>query len=140
MKKLIPSFIAIFLLSASLFAADGNVVIVANKSVPVSTISSATLKLIFLGKKNTWSDGSDIIPVALKSGRTHEAFLDIHVQKSSSQYSSFWKQAIFTGEGTPPRSFSSMSELVSYVAATPGAVGYVSVGTSTGNAKKLKVE
>ena len=139
MKKIIISLIALFLLSASVIAADGNVVIIANKSAPVSSINSATVKLIYLGKKNTWSDGSKIVPVALKSGEVHENFLSSHVQKSASQYSSFWKQAIFTGEGTPPRSFATMKELVSYVASTPGAVGYVSKGTSIGNTKLIKV-
>ncbi|NQT24971.1 hypothetical protein HQ585_06435 [candidate division KSB1 bacterium] len=140
MKKIILSLIVLFLLSNNLVAADGNVVVIANNSVSVSSINSATLKLIFLGKKNSWSDGSKIVPVTLKSGNTHEAFLGAYVQKSSSQFSSFWKQAIFTGEGTPPRSFKSAAELVAFVKNTSGAVGYVPAGTSTTGVKKLKVE
>jgi ABC-type phosphate transport system substrate-binding protein len=140
MKKILLPLIAVLLLASNAFAADGNVVIIANKSVPVSSITSATLKLIYLGKKNTWSDGSVIVPVTLQSGGTHEAFLSQFIEKSSSQYSSFWKQAIFTGEGTPPRSFATMSELVSYVANTPGAIGYVTAGASMEEVKVLKVE
>ena len=140
MKKILLPLIAVLLLASNAFAADGNVVIIANKSVPVSSITSATLKLIYLGKKNTWSDGSVIVPVTLQSGGTHEAFLSQFIEKSSSQYSSFWKQAIFTGEGTQPRSFATMSELVSYVANTPGAIGYVTAGASMEEVKVLKVE
>ncbi|MBN1779981.1 hypothetical protein JW948_02555 [bacterium] len=140
MKKAILFSIAIFLLAAQLFAAEGNVVVIANQGVPGSSISSGTLKLIYLGKKITWPDGSVVVPVDLTSGSAQESFLNNYVDKSPSQYSSFWKQAIFTGEGPPPRSFSSTSELVAYVAATPGAVGYVAAGSSTGGAKVLKVE
>jgi ABC-type phosphate transport system substrate-binding protein len=140
MKKILFPLIAVLLLASTLSAADGNVAIIANKSVPVSSITSATLKLIYLGKKNTWSDGSAIVPVSLQSGGIHEAFLGQFIEKSSSQYSSFWKQAIFTGEGTPPRSFATSSELVSYVANTPGAVGYVAAGTPVEDVKILKID
>jgi ABC-type phosphate transport system substrate-binding protein len=140
MKKILLPLIAVLLLASNAFAADGNVVIIANKSVPVSSITSATLKLIYLGKKNTWSDGSAIVPVALQSGSTHEAFLGQFIEKSSAQYSSFWKQAIFTGEGTPPRSFASFAEMASYVANTPGAIGYVAAGTSVEDVKILRIE
>ena len=140
MKKILLPLIAVLLLASTVFAADGNVVIIANKSVPVSSITGATLKLIYLGKKNTWPDGSAVVPVALQSGNTHEAFLSQFIEKSSSQYSSFWKQAIFTGEGTPPRSFASLSEMASYVENTPGAVGYVAAGFSVENVKILRID
>ena len=140
MKKILFPLISVLLLASTVFAAEGNVVIIANKSVPVSSIAGATLKLIYLGKKNTWPDGSAVVPVALQSGSTHEAFLGQFIEKSSSQYSSFWKQAIFTGEGTPPRSFADFSDLASYVANTPGAIGYVSAGTSVENVKILRIE
>lgn len=140
MKKILLPLISVLLLASTVHAADGNVVIIANKSVPGSSITSATLKLIYLGKKNTWSDGSAVVPVALQSGNTHESFLNAFIEKTASQYSSFWKQAIFTGEGTPPRAFAVSSELVSYVANTPGAVGYVAAGFSVENVKILRIE
>ena len=35
---------------------------------------------------------------------------------------------IFTGKGTPPRSFAEEANMVSYIAATTGAIGYISNG------------
>ena len=127
------------LLSAQVSRAAG-IVIIANSSVQESSIDAGSIQKIFLGKKSTWSDGSKVIPVMLQSGATREAFLKDFVQKSESDFKTFWMQNIFAGKGTPPKNFNTEAELVKFVQDTPGAVGFVAAGTATGNTKTLAVK
>ena len=66
------------------------------------------------------------VPVTLKGGPAHEVFLRNHLGESPDHFRAQWRKAVFTGQGAMPRGFDSESALIEYVAATPGAVGYVS--------------
>lgn len=135
--RYITVFSILLLIALPLMAAGP--VVIANASVSDASLSQSDIQKIYLGKKSSWSDGSKIIPVTLAEGDTHEAFCNSLVKKSASQFSTFWKQAIFTGKGTPPRSFTTEAELVAYVGSTAGAIGYVSSGTNTGSSKVIQV-
>lgn len=120
--------------------AHAGVVVVAHPAVPGDTIGAGELQNIFLGKTGAWSDGAAVRPAVLKDGPAAEEFLKSYVKKSPSQFGTFWKKAVFSGTGTPPDEFGSDAELVQFVAATPGAVGFVAEGTDTGGTKVLAVQ
>ncbi len=103
-----------------------DVVLVANKEVQISEIKDADLRAIFMGNKTRFSDGSHAVPVILKGGPIHEVFLQNHLGESPADFQAQWRKAVFTGQGAMPRAFDSESALIEYVAATPGAIGYVS--------------
>ncbi len=103
-----------------------DVVIVANKSIAVSTISPAQLRDVFTGARSRLDDGTHAIPVLLKGGPVHEVFLRNHVGETPDEFRARWRKAVFTGEGSMPKEFSSESALLDYVAVTPGTIGYVS--------------
>ncbi len=103
-----------------------DVVLIANKSVQITEIKDADLRAIFKGEKTRFADGSHAVPVTLKGGPVHEVFLRNHLGSSPDEFRAQWRKAVFTGQGAMPRAFDSESALIEYVAATPGAVGYVS--------------
>lgn len=103
-----------------------DVVLVANKGVKISEITNADLRAIFMGTKTRFADGSHAVPVTLKGGPIHEVFLRNHVGESPEEFRSQWRKLVFTGQGAMPKAFDSEPALIEYVAATPGAVGYVS--------------
>jgi len=107
-------------------ASAQDVVLVANKDVRISAIRAADLRAIFIGEKTRFSDGSHAVPVTLKGGAVHEVFLRNHLGESPGDFRAQWRKEVFTGQGAMPRAFDSESALIEYVAATPGAVGYVS--------------
>jgi hypothetical protein len=107
-------------------AAAQDVVLVANKSVQISSIRSSDLRAIFTGEKTRFADGSHAVPVTLKGGPAHEVFLKHYCDESPDEFRAQWRKAVFTGQGAMPRAFASESALIEYVVATPGAVGYVS--------------
>ncbi|MGB2603192.1 MAG: hypothetical protein WBC78_06330 [Candidatus Sulfotelmatobacter sp.] len=131
-------FIALLgVLSCCLTAHAQDVVLVTNKSVQVSEISAADLRAIFLGEKTRFADGSHVVPVTLKGGPAHEVFLRKHVGESPDEFRALWRKVVFTGQGAMPRAFDSESALIDYVAATPGALGYVSRISAEDNVRRL---
>ena len=114
------------LLGCGSAAAAQDVVLVANKSVQISEISAADLRAIFVGAKTRFADGSHAVPVILKGGAVHEVFLKKHIGQDPETFRAQWRKEVFTGEGAMPKICDSEAALLEYVAATPGAVGYVS--------------
>jgi hypothetical protein len=111
----------------------------ANKDLKVSEISEAQLHDIFIGARSRFSDGSRVVPVVLKGGPAHEVFLRNHVGESLDEFRNRWRKAVFTGEGAMLREFPSEASLLEYVAATPGAIGYVSRTPDGATVKILSV-
>lgn len=130
MKKLL------YIIPILLFLNGFSLSVVTHDSVTEDSLSASELQKIFLGKKSTWSDGSKIVPVILNSGATHEAFLGL-ISKSSTQFTAYWQQMLFTGQGVPPQRFETEAELLAFVAATPGAIGYI--GGSPADIKVLLI-
>ena len=114
--------------------------VVANPSVGVSTISPGDLKDVFLGGKSTLPDGSAVEPVLADAGEPHKVFLQEYVGKSDQALRTYLKSLVFTGKARMPKSFGSDAEIVKYVAATKGAIGYVSATSDTAGVKKLQVQ
>lgn len=124
----------------SLFAQADELLIIANSGVSQTEIAGKDLGNMFLGKKNSWEGGQKVVPVTLDSGSTHDSFLKAFIKKSSSQFSTFWKQAVFTGQGIPPKSVSSEADVVKFVSENAGAVGYILASTPHDGVKVLTVK
>jgi ABC-type phosphate transport system substrate-binding protein len=111
------------------------VVIIANKNVSASSLSTIEVKNIFLAKKRQWRDGSKIKFVTLKDCAAQDVFLKSYIEKTPSQYDKYFKAIVFEGKGEALRTFSTEAEVVNYVSSTEGAIGYVSSGTNIRSAK-----
>jgi len=120
-------------------ASAEDVVVIANKNVPTSSLTRDEVKNIFLAKKTQWDNGQKINFVTLKKSQAHDDFLEKYLQKSSSQFQRYFRTLVFTGKGKVPKSFDSEESLVGYVAGTDSGIGYVSSGTDTGSVKVINV-
>jgi ABC-type phosphate transport system substrate-binding protein len=111
-------------------AARGNIVIIANNKLPLAELSKKEIRNIFLGKYVHWKSGERVeFAILEKSGDTadiHAVFTRDYLNKSPKQYLYYWKKMMFTGKGTPPKSFEKESGLLDYVGSTKGAIGYIS--------------
>ena len=137
----VPTLVAVVCLVVLVpVVAAGEVVVVANESVAEDEVARKDLQRIYLGKRSTWGDKSTVVPVILKEGPVHEEFVEDVVGRSTHRFTSYWRQMIFTGKGVPPKSFDNAAEVVDFVKATPGAVGYVSPLTDVTGVKVLAVD
>jgi hypothetical protein len=137
---LILSAACIFAAQTALAADAAGVKVIANASVSASSIAADDLKDVFLVTKTSLGDGGHVEPVLLKSGAAHDAFLKAYVGKNDSALDTYYRSLVFTGKGSMPKSFASDAEVVSYVAKTKGAIGYVSASADTASVKTLDVK
>lgn len=103
-----------------------DVTIVVNSGLSLSEITETELRDIFIGVRSRFDDGTRALPVLLKGGPAHEVFLHRHIRETPDEFRVRWRRAVFTGQGSMPKELSSEAEVLHYVEATPGAIGYVS--------------
>jgi ABC-type phosphate transport system substrate-binding protein len=60
--------------------------------------------------------------------------------RSALAMKTFWQKRVFAGRDTPPIEKASDDEVVAYVKATPGAIGYVAPGTALTGVKVLELK
>jgi ABC-type phosphate transport system substrate-binding protein len=120
--------------------AQGDYVVIVNKSTAVDSLTKSQISNFFLKKTTSWSDGSKVRPVDQVSGASvRDGFSEAIHGKSVSAIKSFWQKKIFSGAGTPPPEKSSDIEVIEYVKANPGAIGYVSASVSIDDVKAIQV-
>jgi len=133
------AFFVLFTVSGAI-GWSAEIFVLANKGVPDKELQRESVERIYLGKKSQWSDGTRIVPVVLKSGSTHTAFVKKFLDRDASQFSTYWKQAVFTGRGMPPKSFETEAELIEFVSNTPGAIGYASFVPTSKPVSRINVK
>ena len=72
MKKLIIVFVILILTCLLVDAATPDLVMIAHKDVPDTSLTQNDIQDIYLGKKTKWGDNSEIKPAQLKSGDLHD--------------------------------------------------------------------
>ena len=120
-------------------AAFSQVAVIANLSVPVDQIEKNELENFYTGDIRKWSDGEPVVVFDLKpKGEVKDTFYNF-LGKSTSRMKSIWMKNMLSGEGEPPESLKSEEELLKKVAATPGAIGFISQAKVTDEVKVLIV-
>ena len=100
--------------------------VVVHAEVQGVQIPREALSLIFLKKAPRWGDGSTVVPVdqSLRSA-IRRRFSKKVLGETIISVQTFWHRQMLNGVAPPPVK-SSDEEVLSYVASTPGAIGYVS--------------
>jgi ABC-type phosphate transport system substrate-binding protein len=112
-------------------ATDSFVVIV-NASVAGTNVHRADLAAVFLKKAVRWGDGSPAVPVD-QSGTSHvrKDFSESVLHMPVMAVVQYWGRQLVSmaASAKPPTVKNSDAEVMTYVAKTSGAVGYVASGT-----------
>lgn len=91
-----------------------------------SALSDSDIKKIYLGKSKKFSNGATAVAVDLPEGTAiRVAFIDAIVEKSETQFKSYWSRLIFTGKGVPPKILQNDAEVVDLVSRNPDVIGFV---------------
>src|SRR5215471_5702744 len=99
--------------------------IVASKDVAIDEIAAADLKKVFLMEK-TSAGGSKVTPVVQQGGPSHAAFLKDCLGESDQALKDHYKDLAFTGKAVAPKTVASDAAMISHIAMSKGAIGYVS--------------
>jgi hypothetical protein len=111
-----------------------NYKLIVNPGASIDSLSAQDIKDIFLETKRS------LQPVLLKGGPVHETFARTLLGKSEESLQNYYRSLVFSGAGGVPKAFSSESDVVSYVAKTKGAIGYVSASATTAGVKVIEVK
>jgi ABC-type phosphate transport system substrate-binding protein len=138
--RLIAGCAAAFCIAAAPVAAQDFKVIV-NSASGVSELPAATVSKIFLKETTKFPSGSAAVPVDQgKTSPVRAAFSKAVVGRPVSAVETYWQQQIFSGKENPPAAKGSDDDVIAFVKATPGAIGYVSAGASTAGVKVIDVK
>lgn len=128
-------------------AAGDPIVVIVNSSNPVDNLSMGELKKLFLSDRSRWDTGKAVAPVMISPGAPERtSFLKAVCGMSDADLSKYFMQAAFTGKSaTPPKEVSSATAVKSFVATSPGAIGFVKAADfhgdgSDGGVKSVKID
>jgi ABC-type phosphate transport system substrate-binding protein len=95
----------------------------------------------FLKKRTRWGDDTAILPVDLgQKSAVRDRFSHDVLDRDVAAVRRYWAQLVFSGRGVPPPELGSDAEVVKYVAAHAGAIGYVAGDTALAGVKAVEIE
>jgi ABC-type phosphate transport system substrate-binding protein len=128
--------------AAPRIASAADFVVVVNAANPETALPAAEISKLFLQRKTQWTrlpervmavDLAEDSPVRASFSRA------IH-QRPTAAVKAYWQKMIFSGRDVPPPEKASPTEVLAYVRANPGGIGYVPAGTALPDGvKALKV-
>jgi ABC-type phosphate transport system substrate-binding protein len=128
-------------------AAGDPIVVIVNGANPVENLSVGELKKLFLSDRSRWDTGKAVAPVMIGPGSPERtSFLKIVCGMNDGDFSKYFLQAAFTGSSaTPPKEVTSPAAVKSFVAGSPGGIGFLKAGDfhgdgSDGGIRAVKVD
>jgi ABC-type phosphate transport system substrate-binding protein len=135
--RLLTLALVVLGLTSTSLAYEEQFKVIVNPDNPIEAVSRDFLRDAYLKKATDWH-GETIRPIDLASkNAAREQFTKDVIRKSSSQLRTYWSQQVFSGKGVPPPEVGSTADVISYVLANRGAVGYVPVDANIGKAKVI---
>jgi ABC-type phosphate transport system substrate-binding protein len=115
--------------------------VIVNAKNPLEQLDRRFVAEAFLKKRTRWDDDTAIQPVDLGQ-HTSERIRFSHevLERDVASVRRYWAQQVFSGRGVPPPELSSDADVVRYVAAHPGGIGYVAQGVALAGVKIVEVE
>ncbi|BCN92880.1 hypothetical protein THMIRHAM_06650 [Thiomicrorhabdus immobilis] len=118
-----------FMSSWQIYAAN-EVQVISNPLSDTRTLSADKLKRIYTMKLKIWPNGMPVKVFALpSSNQIHQTFVKELLNSNTYQLDRVWNRLAFSGRGSSPIVVGNIEELLQKVQTTPGAIGYVPVGT-----------
>lgn len=115
-------FVLSQMLLKPVWAAD----IIANPDVPVSSVSQSALRAMFAMKLLQWPDGRPVRVFVLPDDNPlHRTFCKEKLDLYPYQLRQTWDRLVYSGTGQAPTEVDSEADMLSSVARTPGALGYI---------------
>ncbi len=139
-QRVIGAIVTILLIMTGTIVCAGEIVIITNAGVPIDSMDRSIISDIYQGLKTKWDNGDKVIVVMLRKGDTHQRFATEIAGSTPSKLRNIWKKVIFSGTGNPPNIMKNEAEVVSRVAETSGAIGYIDASTPHKGVKVIKLK
>jgi ABC-type phosphate transport system substrate-binding protein len=131
--------IALALLVAAMFARPASAQsgasfrVIVNAANPVSSLTREETSRLFLRKVVTWQPGEAVQPVDQPEGSpVRRSFSKSIHRRDVGGVKKYWQELTFTGQGVPPVERATDADVVAFVGASRGAIGYVGPSAALG--------
>lgn len=112
------------------------IVVIVNKSNPISTVPASELRAIFQTTRTSWASGIDATPFNLPDDhKLRQDFDKAVLGLDPDRAARYWKDRKIRGGARAPKQLPSSSAMLAAVAANPGALGYVNASEANGTVK-----
>ncbi|RFC33444.1 MAG: PBP superfamily domain-containing protein [Candidatus Nitrotoga sp. SPKER] len=119
---------------------EPTIVVIAFPSTSENTISRSSLRAIFGMRLNKWPADTPVKVFVMKDDTPeHGAFSKNILQVFPHQLRLAWDRQVFSGQGQYPEQVVSLQEMLSKIASTPGAIGYIKTSEVTNNVRTLQI-
>lgn len=130
--RTLAALLALPLVAAALFAASpaarAEVTVVVHAG-NAAALDDDAIAALFLGQSHAFAGGGEAVPVNQKADTAAaQEFAAKVLKKTPQQLRAYWAKQVFTGGGKAPRELEGDDAVLKFVAATPGAIGYVEGG------------
>ena len=140
-KSFIALCATVALAGAAQSASAQDYKVIVNSGVAVSDLSADQAAKIFLKQTDKFASGTAAVPVyQVKASAIRSAFDKAVLGKTVAAVETFWQQQIFSGKEVPPPTKATDDEVVSFVKATPGGIGYVSAAAAVAGVKVVAIK
>ncbi|MCP4407501.1 MAG: hypothetical protein GY807_07025 [Gammaproteobacteria bacterium] len=103
--------------------------VIVNPNLSSEGIRLNALRAIFSMRLRSWPDGTPVhVFVMEDEARVHVSFTKKKLDVFPHQLRYFWDRLVYSGTGQAPTTVDSEKEMLKMVAATPGAIGYLTEG------------
>ncbi len=117
--------------------AASQVAVIAHKEAPLDTLSKTQLLDFYSCEIKFWNKELPVVVIDLKPQTEAKAAFYKFLGMTASRMKSLWLKRMLMGEGEPPAATKSEEEMLKKVAATPGALGFVSQNQNNKQVKTL---
>jgi ABC-type phosphate transport system substrate-binding protein len=101
--------------------------IVVNEAYKGNAVKRETIADVFLKKATRWSSGQMATPVDQSlTSKLRASFSEQVLHQKLEAVQNYWERQIFSGRDRPPPVKSTDAEVLAFVQANPGGIGYVS--------------
>lgn len=97
------------------------------------TFNKKIISKVFLGKIKKFPSGGEATPVNSKA--SSDDFVKVALNKTPSQFKSYWSKLIFTGKGVAPVSVDTDADVLALIKENPNMIGYVDSSAVTADVK-----
>lgn len=119
------------------FASLADISVIVNPANSDS-FDAKTIKRIYLGKIKVFPNGEKVTVLTLEDNAPEtEMFRESALNKSNSQFKSYWSKLAFTGKGTPPTEVASSADMINAIKADASSIGFVDSNAVTADVKVI---
>jgi ABC-type phosphate transport system substrate-binding protein len=115
--------------------------VIVNSGNATSELPGDVAAKLFLKQALKFPSGTAAQPVdQAKGSPVRASFSKAVLNRPVAAVETYWQQQIFAGKEVPPPAKTSDDDVIAFVKANPGAIGYVSAGAATAGVKVVDIK